>query len=143
MLALVITEFRAARAPMALSGAIVFCLTGRYLLRPRWQCQAQGSAGFGTSLFDPVQLILGIPWPMYLLMRDLGHAPGQGGRTEGNGGTPFPSSASTVCLIFALGIFLLPAALLKGRRKLNFTLNDPEITLVIAVIFLGLLLEAQ
>jgi len=101
----------------------------------------KGSAGFGTSLFDAVQLIL-VPWPMYLLIMTLGTLQGRVGERRKRWYTISFITASTVCLIFALGIFYYRLHFSKAGGGVNFTLNDPEIPLVIAVIFLGLLLGA-
>ncbi|MBK6893567.1 MAG: hypothetical protein IPH00_10590 [Flavobacteriales bacterium] len=86
----------------------------------------KGSAGFGTSLFDAVQLIL-VPWPMYLLIMTLGTLQGRVGERRKRWYTISFITASTVCLIFALGIFYYRLHFSKAGGGVNFTLNDPEI----------------
>lgn len=110
----------------------IFCdLTGNMgLLDPK---------GFASRIVDAVQLIL-VPWPMYLLIMTLGTLHGNVGRLRRKWHTISIITASVVCVIFAGGILYYGLDFRSGRSGINFTLEDPNIAAVIAVIFLSLLL---
>ncbi|MCB0758891.1 MAG: hypothetical protein KDC01_10555 [Flavobacteriales bacterium] len=112
----------------------IFCdLTGNMgLLDPK---------GSASRIVAAVQLIL-VPWPMYLLIMTLGTLHGNVGRRRRKWHTISIITASVVCVIFAGGILYYGLDFTTGSSGITFTLEDPAIALVIAVLFLGLLLAA-
>ncbi len=98
-------------------------------------------AGGASSIIEAVQLIL-VPWPMYLLIITLGTLHGNVGRLRQKWHTISIITASLVCVIFAGGILYSGLDFSTGGSGVNFTLEDPDIGVAIAVLFLGLLLAA-
>ena len=101
----------------------------------------KGSSGFATGLFEAIQLIL-IPWPMYLLIMTLGTLHGKVSAKRKKWYTISITTASAVSLLFAFGVFYYRLDFSKGGTGFNFTINDPDVALIVIVIFLALLLSA-